>query len=126
MKNCRNCGQDLQPNWILCPNCKTPIPMGQYTLRNPPINTEKESDKKAGGILLILGIPLAIFSIIMLISNYYWMLYYIDQFGNPGLYDIPVVLSVLLLVISIILIIFGIFMKLRSRWFRILSENMKI
>jgi hypothetical protein len=49
---------ELKPNWILCPNCKTQI----FDERNKPddalyITQGKESDKKEGGILLILEFP---------------------------------------------------------------------
>jgi hypothetical protein len=86
MSNCKNCGLELKSNWILCPRCKTRVFNDHHKPDNTlPIIQGKEPDKKAGGILLIFGIPLSLFSIIMSISNYYWMSYHLDQYGSPGL-----------------------------------------
>ncbi|MBY8989891.1 MAG: hypothetical protein KGD58_03975 [Candidatus Lokiarchaeota archaeon] len=77
MDNCKYCGQELQANWIVCPHCRTRIFDERYKPNDTLYLThDGDPDKNIGGILLIVGVPLFLFSLIMLISNLYWMSYH--------------------------------------------------
>ena len=115
MNNCKYCGQELQPNWIVCPHCRTRVFDERIKLNDTLYATPNEdSDKNKSGILLIVGIPLFLFSLIMLISNLYWMSYQLSQYGNTGLFNITVALTGGLLIISVIIIILGIYLKIKN------------
>jgi uncharacterized membrane protein YvbJ len=71
MKNCKNCGQQLQLNWKVCPNCSTKIETNQE-LEYPYKPRRKVSNQIAGICLLIFGIIFTLISMgLLYYENYY-------------------------------------------------------
>lgn len=100
---CKNCGQELQSNWILCPRCKMPVEINQQ-FKTVYKARRRNSSQFAGICIFTFGVILTIFSMGLLYFYNYWTVYTED--GAPE----GVILSSIMLAFGFIIIIGGIYM----------------
>jgi len=114
MNTCKNCGQELQSDWILCPICKTQVDINQQ-FKSAYKTRRKNPSQFTGICFFTFGIIFTIFSMGLLYFYNYWMTYSTSEDGNPG----GVVLSSIMLAFGFFMIIGGIYMiRKKSKYFK--------
>ena len=113
MNYCKKCGQEIHPDLFMCPRCKRPIELDPDDKISYREKAEYPYRTRGKGVL-ILGSIFIFISLALLSGYYYWMSYYLTEYGNPGLYAGGFIFSIMLVGISILIIIVGLLLYYRK------------
>jgi uncharacterized membrane protein YvbJ len=109
MTYCKNCGQELQSDWKLCPKCAMKVEVNQK-LDIAYKKRRKNPSQFTGICLFTFGIIFAILSMGLLYFYNYWS----EDGANGG-----VVLSSMMLAFGLFILIGGIYLiRKKSKYFK--------